>query len=319
MSESTLRVLSQPEMGGADPLHELARRGAREMIAKALEAEPAEYLNGDAQRLDHGRRALVSNGYLLERTVQTGIGDVKVGVPKVRDRRGGGAVFRSSLLPPYLKRTQRRGADPLAVPQGGIHRGLPGGPLGAARGSGQGPIGQHHLLAKQQWLDEHRTWCQPAWDPVEALFSVQSAWQRDQAVGAGVGSGERGTLNDESAKAAAQAGSGLRRLNARSGPPPRQQRAGTVSGKRTPRWYALTPAPHELSSAGGHHPTGSFRPRADVTACCEMCMPFATPNGTARLTATAFLHRGKRIDSPSRSAVESQLPSLARKKSLSTQ
>jgi len=214
MSESTLRVLSQPEMAGADPLHELARRGAREMIAKALEAEPAEYLNGHAQRLDHGRRAVVSNGYLLERTVQTGIGDVKVGVPKVRDRRGGGAVFRSSLLPPYLKRTQRRGADPLAVPQGGIHRGLPGGP--SRRCSEIRPRTYRPTPSPGQAAVARRAsdLCQPAWDPVEALFSVQSAWQRDQPVGAGVGSGERGTLNDESAKAAAQAGSGLRRLYA---------------------------------------------------------------------------------------------------------
>jgi len=40
------------------------------------------------------------------RTVQTGIGDVAIQVPKVRDRSGGGACFRSSLLPPYLKRAR---------------------------------------------------------------------------------------------------------------------------------------------------------------------------------------------------------------------
>lgn len=44
------------------------------------------------------------NGYLPERTVQTGIGDVEV--PKVRDRSGAGACFNSSLLPPYLKRAR---------------------------------------------------------------------------------------------------------------------------------------------------------------------------------------------------------------------
>ena len=41
-------------------------------------------------------------------------------------------------------------------------------------------------------------------------------------------------------------------------------------------------------------------------------MLFATPNRTARLTATAFLYRGKRIDSPSQSAVEYQLLPVAR-------
>ena len=46
------------------------------------------------------------NGYLPERTVQTGIGDVTVQVPKVRDRSGAGIKFHSGLLPPYLKRSQ---------------------------------------------------------------------------------------------------------------------------------------------------------------------------------------------------------------------
>lgn len=46
------------------------------------------------------------NGYLPERTIQTGIGDVQIKVPKVRDRSGSGICFNSSLLPPYLKRSR---------------------------------------------------------------------------------------------------------------------------------------------------------------------------------------------------------------------
>jgi len=107
MSESTLSVLSQPEIEEADPLHALLRSGARRLIGEAVEAELAEYLDGYADhRLDDGRHAMVRNGYLPERTVQTGIGEVEVRVPKVRDRSGGGACFRSALLPPYLKRAR---------------------------------------------------------------------------------------------------------------------------------------------------------------------------------------------------------------------
>ncbi len=107
MTDSTLRALSQPEPQVADPLHELLRQGARDLIAKAVEAELATFLAQYAdQRLDDGRQAVVRNGYLPERTVQTGIGDVSVQVPKVRDRSGGGARFNSSLLPPYLKRAR---------------------------------------------------------------------------------------------------------------------------------------------------------------------------------------------------------------------
>jgi hypothetical protein len=38
---------------------------------------------------------------------QSGIGDVGVQMPKVRDRSGSGIRFNSTLLPPYLKRAKR--------------------------------------------------------------------------------------------------------------------------------------------------------------------------------------------------------------------
>jgi putative transposase len=78
VSESTLSVLSQPEIGEADPLHALLRAGARELIAQAVEAELAGFLESVAgQRLEDGRQAVVRNGYLPERRVQTGIGEVE--------------------------------------------------------------------------------------------------------------------------------------------------------------------------------------------------------------------------------------------------
>ncbi|ATJ82670.1 transposase, wcw_0483 family [Halomonas beimenensis] len=102
-----LRALSQPEPQVANPLHEVLRQGARDLIAKAVEAELTSLLAQYAdQRLDDGRQAVVRNGYLPERTVQTGIGDVSAQVLKVRDRSGGGARFNSPLLPPYLKRAR---------------------------------------------------------------------------------------------------------------------------------------------------------------------------------------------------------------------
>ena len=54
-----------------------------------------------------GRRAVVRNGYQPEREVLTGIGPVRVQVPKTRDRRREGRCFRSELLPPYLKKARR--------------------------------------------------------------------------------------------------------------------------------------------------------------------------------------------------------------------
>ncbi len=46
------------------------------------------------------------NGYLPERRITTGVGEVEIQVPKVRDRSASGIKFTSQLLPPYLKRAR---------------------------------------------------------------------------------------------------------------------------------------------------------------------------------------------------------------------
>jgi putative transposase len=90
----------------ADALTEVLRRGAKELLQQAVEAEVAEALAQHAELKDaQGRRRVVRNGYLPERPIQTGIGAVLVKAPRVRDR-GGELKFNSSLLPPYLRRTR---------------------------------------------------------------------------------------------------------------------------------------------------------------------------------------------------------------------
>src|SRR5213594_3882150 len=87
-------------------LTEVLREGARTLLAQAIEAEVAEFLAGHADKRDAaGRTRLVRNGHLPERTVQTGIGEVIVKAPRVRDR-AGQLRFASSILPPYLRRTK---------------------------------------------------------------------------------------------------------------------------------------------------------------------------------------------------------------------
>src|SRR5688572_1623032 len=46
------------------------------------------------------------SGYLPQREVQTGIGAAPAQVPRVRDRSGQGIRFRSSILPPYMRRSR---------------------------------------------------------------------------------------------------------------------------------------------------------------------------------------------------------------------
>jgi len=89
-------------------LTELLRTGAKRWIQQAIEAELAELLAQYGEQVDdQGRRAVVRNGYLPEREILTGVGPVPVKVPKVRSRTGEPVVFRSSLVPPYVRKARR--------------------------------------------------------------------------------------------------------------------------------------------------------------------------------------------------------------------
>ena len=90
----------------ADALTEVLRRGAKELLQQAVDAEVAEVIaHYEALKDEHGWQRVVRNGYLPARTIQTGIGEVPVRAPRVRDR-AGELKFSSSILPPYLRRTR---------------------------------------------------------------------------------------------------------------------------------------------------------------------------------------------------------------------
>ena len=89
-----------------DALTELLRTGARRLIEAAVAAEFEECLTGFAdERLPDGRHRVVRNGHLPRREILTGIGAVEVEVPKLRSRSGSSVPFRSSLVPPYVRRS----------------------------------------------------------------------------------------------------------------------------------------------------------------------------------------------------------------------
>lgn len=89
-----------------DVLTEILQRGAGTLLQEAVEAEVAEVVARFQELKDErGRQRVVRNGHLPERRIQTGIGDVAVKAPRVRDR-AGELKFSSSILPPYLRRTR---------------------------------------------------------------------------------------------------------------------------------------------------------------------------------------------------------------------
>ncbi len=94
-------------------LDELAREGARRMIAAALEVEVDDYVASFAEELDEqGHRLVVRNGRGQERRVTVGSGTLALRAPRVNDKRvdektGERKRFSSRILPRYARRSPR--------------------------------------------------------------------------------------------------------------------------------------------------------------------------------------------------------------------
>ncbi|MPR10921.1 transposase, partial [Microvirga tunisiensis] len=110
MTETTNIVrLRQPDTID-DPLTDILRAGARQLLAQAIEIEAEAYLASMRElKLPDGRERLVRHGHGPERTIQTGIGPVAVSRVKIRDRGAAGEDrlrFSSAILPKWARRTR---------------------------------------------------------------------------------------------------------------------------------------------------------------------------------------------------------------------
>jgi len=109
MSKNTAVNAVNPEENiTASPLDEIVRRGAVEMLVKALETEINSFIEKHQYILDDkGNRLVVRNGYNPRRKIVTGAGQLEVKTPRIDDRvleRHGERRFKSSIIPPYLRR-----------------------------------------------------------------------------------------------------------------------------------------------------------------------------------------------------------------------
>jgi transposase-like protein len=94
-----------------DPLTNILRSGARQLLAQAVEMEAEAFLLAmKGLKLPDGRDRLVRHGHGPERTIQTGIGPVEVERVKIRDRaaaeNGERIRFTSAILPLWARRTK---------------------------------------------------------------------------------------------------------------------------------------------------------------------------------------------------------------------
>ena len=112
MKEDTTVIRFRHADSVEDPLTELAREGARRMLAEALKAEADAFVASFADDLlPDSRQRLVRHGYGPERSIQTGIGAIDVRRPKVRDRAsvlpGSERLrFTSNILPRWARRSK---------------------------------------------------------------------------------------------------------------------------------------------------------------------------------------------------------------------
>src|ERR1700704_6291284 len=110
LKDTTVLRFRQPEAID-DPLTELAREGARRMLAQVLIAEADAFVAlWKDLKLPDGRDRIVRHGHGPHRAIQTGVGPIEVRRGKVRDRGEVGTEekirFTSSILPKWARRTK---------------------------------------------------------------------------------------------------------------------------------------------------------------------------------------------------------------------
>ena len=151
-----------PAAAGAKLLDVLVREGAQQMLATALQAEVAAYIDAHVDQRDaEGRRLVVRNGSHAPREVMTAAGAVPVRAPRVNDRRidegsGERLRFSSAILPAWARKSPQVAE---VLPLLYLH-GLSSSDFGPALeqflGSGAGLSASSITRLTAQWQDEQR-------------------------------------------------------------------------------------------------------------------------------------------------------------------
>jgi transposase-like protein len=148
-----------------DQLTEVLRNGARALLAQAVEAEVAGFLDKHAEcKTGDGRARVVRHGHLPEREVMTGIGSVPVRQPRVRDRGApagdpGRIRFSPSILPPYMRRSKSIETLLPILYLKGVSTGDFSEALAALLGKDASGLSATSISRlKEGWSNEHAAW-----------------------------------------------------------------------------------------------------------------------------------------------------------------
>jgi transposase-like protein len=157
-------------------LDELAREGARRMLAQALEAEVDAYLAAHADQVDErGRRLVVRNGHAPPRTLAMGAGAVEVTRPRVDDRRSDPATgarvrFASAILPRWVRRSPKVAEVLPLLYLHGLSTGDFAPALAEFFGSGAGLSASAVGRLAEQWQAEHAAFAQRDLSRVDDVY-----------------------------------------------------------------------------------------------------------------------------------------------------
>jgi len=153
-------VEASDEPAGGSLLDEVVRDGARAMLAAALQAEVAAYVEAFVDQFDEaGRRLVVRNGHHAPREVMTAAGAIPVRAPRVNDKRidavtGERKRFASAILPAWARKSPKVAE---VLPLLYLH-GLSSGDFGPALeqflGSGAGLSAATITRLTAHWQDE---------------------------------------------------------------------------------------------------------------------------------------------------------------------
>jgi transposase-like protein len=161
---------------GRSLLDEIARDGARQMLAAALAAEVAAYIDAHADQFDDdGHRLVVRNGYHEPRQVMTAAGALDVRAPRVNDTRvvettGARRRFASAILPAWARKSPKVAE---VLPLLYLH-GLSSGDFGPALeqflGSGAGLSASSVVRLTEAWQGEAKVFAARSLNDVDYVY-----------------------------------------------------------------------------------------------------------------------------------------------------
>ena len=159
MKKDLISRKTDPSEHFSRALEQTLKEGARRLLQQAIENEVQEFIDAFGElRTEGGQRSVIRNGYLPERSVQTGIGPIPLKQPRVRDK-GKKISFSSAILPPYMRRTPSVESVVSALYLKGISTNSFPEALEALLGENARGLSPTNIVRlKERWEAEYKDW-----------------------------------------------------------------------------------------------------------------------------------------------------------------